>query len=70
MTRTNQEIFDTCLTHLRAQGRRSIDPISGFCVYRGPDGLKCAIGALIPNLSDLDSAAEQVARDFNLCFTT
>ena len=49
MSMTNQQVFDTCLTHLRAQGRRSTDPISGFCMYRGPDGLKCAIGALIPD---------------------
>ncbi|OYU33258.1 hypothetical protein [Novosphingobium sp. PASSN1] len=115
MTRTNQEIFDTCLAHLRAQGRRSVHPDLGICAYRGADNLKCAIGILIPDdkyhpglenncpdhsavqeaagitvdqvklaeriqgsmhdtltddLSDLEDAAQRVAHDFNLCYTT
>lgn len=45
---TNQEIFDTCLTHLRAQGQRALND-RGTCQYRADDGLKCAIGALIPD---------------------
>ena len=44
---TKQEIFDTVVTHLRAQGIRSMRGCT--CVYRGPEGRKCAIGALIPD---------------------
>ncbi len=47
-----QEIFDTVAKHLFAQGQQSIsreaDDKDGWtCVYRGPNGLKCAVGALI-----------------------
>jgi hypothetical protein len=46
---SNQEAFETMVQHLRKQGRRSVlDDVSQACVYRSPDGLKCAIGALIP----------------------
>jgi len=45
----NQEIFDTVVNHLRAQGRKSINESSGVCLYRGPDGTKCAAGILIPD---------------------
>ena len=34
--------------HLRQQGKPSVGP-NGACLYRGPDGTKCAIGALIPD---------------------
>ncbi len=50
---TNQEAFDIAYKGLAAQGfRRSIvadesDAMS--CRYRGPNGLKCAIGHLIPD---------------------
>jgi hypothetical protein len=51
----NQEVFDAVVTHLRMQGRKSIDPflitkeseVGAGCFYRGPDGLKCAAGCLI-----------------------
>lgn len=45
---TLQEIFDTVSKHLLKQNERS-----GFsddsCSYRGPNGLKCAAGVLIPD---------------------
>lgn len=47
-----QEIFDTVVTHLRAQGCKSKGPIKGqvtACAYRGDNGLKCAVGILIPD---------------------
>ena len=44
---TPQEIFDTVARHLFAQGKQSRDPVS--CLYRGPDGTKCAVGVLIPD---------------------
>lgn len=41
-----QEIFDTVTDHLRSQGRRSVNE-EGDCMYRGPDGLMCAVGCLL-----------------------
>lgn len=49
---TRQETFDTVARHLLTQGRRAT--VVGRdgkpeCVYRSPDGLKCAAGCLIPD---------------------
>lgn len=56
MSMTNQEIFDKVALHLTTQKMKSeaqLKTYSGItytqCVYRGPDGLKCAAGALIPD---------------------
>lgn len=50
---TAQEIFDQVLTHLRVQGCQSIKSaaptIPAMCLYRGPNGTRCAIGVLIPD---------------------
>ena len=47
---TNQEVFDKCLSHLRKQGKKSVDPHNQWqCMYRGGMGRMCAIGALIPD---------------------
>lgn len=43
-----QTVFDTMLTHLRAQGQAALTS-TGFCAYRSDDGLKCAVGAIIPD---------------------
>lgn len=43
---TPQEIFDTVATHLLTQNRMSHNGIT--CLYRGPNGTKCAAGVLIP----------------------
>lgn len=49
----HQDLFDKVADHLLTQGARSINliDVSGDmgCAYRGEDGLKCAIGALIPD---------------------
>ena len=45
---TAQEVFDKVVNHLRTQGKRAIDA-EGYCVYRAPDGCKCAAGCLIPD---------------------
>lgn len=42
---TNQEIFDKVVAHLRKQNARSVWRLK--CLYRGPNGLKCAVGCLI-----------------------
>jgi hypothetical protein len=45
---TKQETFDHVVRSLIAQGKRSYHPDVG-CMYRGPDGLKCAAGHCIPD---------------------
>lgn len=45
---TGQELFDIIATHLITQTGLSIDE-RGKYLYRGPNGLKCAAGFLIPD---------------------
>jgi hypothetical protein len=45
---TAQEIFETVVKALALQGERSYYPDQG-CFYRHPEGLKCAVGHLIPD---------------------
>lgn len=42
-----QEAFDTVVTHLYTQKKRAFT--SSSCLYRTPEGLKCAAGCLIPD---------------------
>lgn len=42
---SNQEIFDTVVTHLRQQGMAAAETTG--CRYRTADGLSCAVGCLI-----------------------
>lgn len=46
-----QKLFDAMLDHLRLQGQPAITPheAGAKCMYRTDNGLKCAIGALIPD---------------------
>lgn len=44
-----QEIFDTVVNHLRTQGKKAVKGQGGICMYRAPDGSKCAAGVLIPD---------------------
>ncbi len=48
---SQQETFNYIVNHLRKQGRKSMRYINccSECVYRGPDGTKCAVGFLIPD---------------------
>ena len=51
---SRQEMFDKVCQHLRTQKKRSFksdfnESSQGTCVYRGPNGTKCAVGALIPD---------------------
>ena len=41
-----QQFFDTAIAGIIAQGGPSIDD-KGNCLYRAPDGCKCALGHLI-----------------------
>ena len=45
---TNQEAFETMVRHARGQGGRSLNG-KGKCRYRGKNGTKCFVGALIPD---------------------
>jgi hypothetical protein len=42
-----QEVFDIVVNHLFTQGRPAYDGVQN-CMYRAPDGLRCAVGVLIP----------------------
>lgn len=43
-----QKVFNVVKTHLLAQNAKAQDA-DKLCVYRAPNGRKCAIGALIPD---------------------
>lgn len=45
---TQQELFDAVARHLLTQKVRSGDGPAN-CLYRGPDGRKCAMGIFIPD---------------------
>jgi hypothetical protein len=42
-----QELFDRVARHLLIQNAKSEVPSGGECLYKGPNGLKCAVGCLI-----------------------
>src|SRR5258706_1958080 len=53
---TNQELFDKVKNHLLSQNAQSIAyrtpqtyHVVKYCVYKNENGLKCAIGCLIPD---------------------
>lgn len=47
LTENQTKIFNIVKDHLLKQGVRSMLPMGDDCAYRGKDGLKCAVGALI-----------------------
>ena len=50
MEQLNDQIaINKMFRHLILQGKKAVDPFSGDCRYRTTDGLKCAVGALIPD---------------------
>lgn len=44
---TPQQVFDRVVEHLATQGRAS--RADSVCLYRGPGGISCAAGCLIPD---------------------
>ena len=46
---TPQEIFNTVINHFYTQRKKSYSFDNNVCLYHGPNGLKCAIGCLIPD---------------------
>lgn len=63
-TPTPQEFFDRTATHLLKQNERSVDQ-EGGCMYRGPQGLRCAIGIWIPD--SVYDASMEGAYAFDIC---
>jgi hypothetical protein len=49
MTMTLQEYFDRAVKHLHSLPHRATNPDSHQCEYLTPDGLKCIVGAFIPD---------------------
>lgn len=49
MTFTKQQTFDIVAKHLLTQGRRATNLDGHICMYRAPNGDKCAAGCLIPD---------------------
>jgi hypothetical protein len=48
--KNNQDAFDKVLKAIRKQKYiQSNDDSKGICAYRGPDGLRCAVGHLLPS---------------------
>jgi hypothetical protein len=48
--KSNQDVFDEVLKAIRKQKYiQSNDDSKGVCLYRGPNGLRCAAGHMIPN---------------------
>lgn len=60
MKMSNQEIFDRVATHLFTQGMQSIE--TRGCLYRGPNGTKCAVGCLIAD-EDYDPEMDSPHRE-------
>lgn len=62
-----QEVFDTVAEHLAKQGkaaRKDNDAdIPYQCMYRAPDGSKCAVGILIPDHVYTDAIEGETAQD-------
>lgn len=69
--KTLKEAFETMAEHLMTQGKKCEDPsrlvsTPGRCLYRGPDGMKCAIGILIDDNEYHISLEFQAASDIDV----
>lgn len=63
---TNQELYTKVRKHLLTQMERShiFMTVKGeTCLYRGPRGLKCAIGCLIPDTNYTPALESRLAGD-------
>lgn len=63
---TLQEVFDYGVTCLMRQGAKSYDNFDG-CMYRGPQGRKCAVGFFI---SDEEYRADMEKKGVSLVLPT
>ena len=57
----NQEFYNKSIEGLAAQGFQQSSEIGGECLYRGPNGLKCAIGVVVTD-EQISQAAEIAAQ--------
>ena len=61
-----QTIYNQCAAHLLRQAKASYDDVGEACLYRGPDGMKCAVGYFIrddqyhENLEGYDAKDEEL----------
>ena len=62
---TDQELFDAVVTHLLGMDGRCATG-EGACLYRGPDGTACAVGALMTDeeAGRYDKSVSQVLSDY------
>jgi hypothetical protein len=51
---TEQEVFNKVWDHIITQGNPSVNK-DGNCLYRGPNGLKCAAGILLTDEQAVES---------------
>lgn len=58
-----QEAFDIAAKGLLAQGKRSFDEEHEICMYRAPNGCKCAVGFLISNEAYSNNLEDRRASD-------
>lgn len=63
VVRTKKEMFDKVSKHLLAQNARCMENL--LCRYRNSEGMKCAIGALIPDELYSPSMEGCIARQLN-----
>jgi hypothetical protein len=62
----NQKTFNKVARHLLKQKQKSVVANSTRCLYRGPNGLRCAIGCLIPNRLYNESMEDKCADHFEI----
>ena len=59
-----QETFDKVVAHLMAQGCQALNEGSDeYCRYRGENGTKCAVGALITDGAYTEELENKIVRD-------
>lgn len=46
---TDKELVEFIYDKLMIQGRQSVNKFTRTCMYRGPEGTKCAVGWIIPD---------------------
>jgi hypothetical protein len=67
---TNQEVYTTVRRHLLTQMARSeVIGYKGYnkrCMYRGPNGRKCAVGCLIPDARYKEDLEDHTTRSLDV----
>lgn len=57
-----QDVFDKVVTHMLTQNRASLSEDGEDCMYRGEDGMSCAVGCLI-GAEEYDESMEHTRAD-------